>query len=300
MTTHIIAELKSSCKTIKWKIFNSETAVPKEYEVYSEVQEWEQPNFKWYVLDTIRLFDENWEARIYALPKISKDSNRCPILANNEEWEAVKKMWNENKELRECKEKRNRKEAEELKEFAWLSKRFVSKTLYNFEPLTETHKKVVKILQEYCASYQQWDTDKWLYLCGGVGVWKTHLIAWVIDELCNKRVRCLYKSVPTLLNEIKDTFDTGRDSQRRIIDRCSRVDVLVLDDIGTEKPTDRVAEILYTIINNRYENMKTTIFTSNLKVPELWDRLNPRISDRIYDMCQILDLSRITKSYRWR
>ena len=252
------------------------------------------------MLDTSTWYDSAWNKHVYAVPRIKRDSNWNLMTSDDEEWKKVRDSRENNPEIMEIRLKYIEKEWQEYREYAWLSKRFFDKTFSNFELLTETHKKVVKFLEDYCIAYEEWKTDKWLYICWWVGVGKTHLVAWLINALCCKRVRCIYKSVPNLLNEIKDTFDTWRESQKKIIDRCSRVELLVLDDIWTEKPTDWVAEVLYTIINNRYENMKTTVFTSNLKVPELWDRIWPRISDRIYDMCQILDLSRITKSYRWR
>ena len=272
----------------------------KEYEIVSEWKDEWEPHYKGYILDTVRLFDEEWNTHLYVVPRIAKDMNWNIRLSDDEEWEAVKKMREENEQIKEVKDKYRKQLAEEYKQYAWLTKRFFWKNFDNFEKLTDTHTKAVKFLAKRCDDYVSWETEKGVYLCWGVWVWKTHLVAAMVNALCYKWVRCIYKSVPTLLNDIKDTFDMAGDGQKRIIDKCSRVEVLVLDDIGTEKPSDRVAEVLYMIINNRYEDMKTTIFTSNLKVPELWDRLTPRISDRIYDMCQILDLSRITKSYRWR
>jgi len=51
--------------------------------------------------------------------------------------------------------------------------------------------------------------------------------------------------------------------------RCIDVDVLVLDDIGQEKPSEWVKERLYIIINERYQLGKKTILTSNVSLQKL-------------------------------
>jgi len=57
---------------------------------------------------------------------------------------------------------------------------------------------------------------------------------------------------------------------------------LVLDDLGTCKLSEWMFEILYSLINYRYEYLKTTIITSNYSIEqlaELWndDRITSRI-----------------------
>ena len=52
-----------------------------------------------------------------------------------------------------------------------------------------------------------------------------------------------------------------------------------------KKPTDWVCEIIFRLINNRYEKMLTTIITSNFDLNQISDRLNDRIASRIAEMC---------------
>ena len=67
-----------------------------------------------------------------------------------------------------------------------------------------------------------------------------------------------------------------------------KAEVLVIDDIGTEKPSDWVAETLYNLVNSRYENTKTTIFTSNLELDELADKVDDKLASRITEMTDII------------
>lgn len=65
------------------------------------------------------------------------------------------------------------------------------------------------------------------------------------------------------------------------MDKYSNAHLLVLDDLGAEKPTEFVITTLYLIINRRYENMLTTVITSNYDYNDLADIIDERIIDRI-------------------
>lgn len=61
------------------------------------------------------------------------------------------------------------------------------------------------------------------------------------------------------------------------------VDLLIIDDIGAEKPSDWVREQLLNIIDERYSNNRTTIYTSNFSIPQIEENLHGRIADRLND-----------------
>ena len=76
-------------------------------------------------------------------------------------------------------------------------------------------------------------------------------------------------SVPHLLAEIRDTYDRdpGERSYMDFFNRLVAVDLLHLEDLGTEKRTDWVLEQLYSLINERYEQQRSILVTTNLSVP---------------------------------
>ncbi len=114
------------------------------------------------------------------------------------------------------------------------------------------------------------------------GSGKTRLAVGVGNALiknCNQTVRFL--TTIALLNKIKASFDS-EESTEGLIYEMSNVDVLILDDIGSEKPTEWVNNILFTIINDRMSAKKITIFTSNTAVELL--NLDERITSRIGKM----------------
>ena len=67
-------------------------------------------------------------------------------------------------------------------------------------------------------------------------------------------------------------------------------DYLFIDDIGSEKTTEFVITFLYLIVNKRYENMKRTVFATNLSLEDFSSRYGDRILSRINEMCLLVEL----------
>ena len=104
----------------------------------------------------------------------------------------------------------------------------------------------------------------------------------------------------SLFNSIKKTFakDYEGESESKIVDKCIKAQLLVIDDLGIEITNDWSRQNLHYIIGSRYDNMSPTIFTSNLSLLDLSDKLqDSRIPSRIVEMCEgnILELGNIDK-----
>jgi len=123
-----------------------------------------------------------------------------------------------------------------------------------------------------------------LYLHGPVGCGKTHTVAAIALEWLQP-IR--WANVPALLETIRRSFN---DNQATVDDVATTRRIVVLDDLGAEKPSEWVRERLYQIINHRYENDLTTVITSNLSVDDLAKRVGARNSSRIYELCEAIEL----------
>lgn len=130
--------------------------------------------------------------------------------------------------------------------------------------------------------------------CNGKGLYfysntkgsgKTRLMVSIGNALINTQgvgVRFIFTN--TLLDEIKGTFEKSEngESYSALIAGLRSIEVLILDDMGAERPTPWVNEIFYGLLNDRMTAKKPTLFTSNCSIEDL--SYNDRIVDRLFRM----------------
>ena len=126
---------------------------------------------------------------------------------------------------------------------------------------------------------------RWLTLLGKSGIGKTHLARAVFKRLKNFR----YYDHPQLgisqahamsFIDWRELADQLRNGEHYRVDAIAKAWVVVVDDIGSEyDPSGFLASRLDRIVNARLG--KWTIFTSNLLLAEVADRLDSRIADRM-------------------
>jgi DNA replication protein DnaC len=104
-----------------------------------------------------------------------------------------------------------------------------------------------------------------LWFDGPVGTGKTSLAILVAKAAKDAGRSYAVYPVPRLLAEIKRTFDRDSgDNYLAFFRRLCSVDVLVLDDLGAEKQTEWVLEQLYSIVNERWQDRRSIVVTTNI------------------------------------
>jgi DNA replication protein DnaC len=110
---------------------------------------------------------------------------------------------------------------------------------------------------------------KGLWFDGAVGTGKTSLAILVAKAAKEAGRSYAVYPVPLLLAEIKRTFDRdASDSYMSFFRKLCAVDLLVLDDLGAQKQTEWVLEQLYSIVNERWQDQRSIIVTTNLPEPD--------------------------------
>jgi len=139
---------------------------------------------------------------------------------------------------------------------------------------------------------------KGLCLIGPVGIGKTHIAASVLRRVITRtKARGLFYAVGDLLKLIRSTYNpVVRTAEMDIIRPVMEADLLVLDDLGREKPTEWVEETLNLIVDTRYNCKRPTIFTTNYEdmsddteLDALKVRVGFRMHSRMHEMCEFLE-----------
>lgn len=128
-------------------------------------------------------------------------------------------------------------------------------------------------------------------LTGIPGTGKSHLamsILKAVNDNADPYISCLFISVNDLLRLIKDSISNPESvyKEDRMVKQLSNVDLLVLDDLGSESSFKQEAsesseynqKILFGILNAR----RNTIITTNLSSDELENIYNQKIISRLY------------------
>ncbi len=159
------------------------------------------------------------------------------------------------------------------------------------------------------------DVKQGLLFMGRCGVGKTHLAVAILKALAlGKGVSGRFCDFHQLLREIKNSYNpvTGT-SEMELLGPICGTPLLVLDDLGAEKPSPWVLDTLHFVINQRYLRQLTTLITTNFpdtptpSAPEqpgehgsppgpaypretLSERIGYRLRSRIYEMCHVIEM----------
>lgn len=180
---------------------------------------------------------------------------------------------------------------------AQLPKRYDGCHFHNYKAQTPSQAAALKFAMNFAMEYPA--VDRGLLFMGTVGVGKTHLAVSILKGLTERGFECLFYEFGTLLKEIQDSYNPKTfTSELSVLGPVLKADVLVLDELGASKPTDWVRDTLAHIINTRYNEKKTTIFTTNYldmrpheREETLEDRIGVRTRSRLYEMCRSIEMS---------
>lgn len=175
--------------------------------------------------------------------------------------------------------------------------------------LAETQRAVSRLMQIFAGTGQVLDR-RGVYLYGDVGLGKSGLAAATVHRAIRAGNTALYITVPDLLNHLRSTYapdaTVGYDE---LLDRIQNAQLLVLDDLGTERASSWAVEKLYQIIDHRCRTGGRLIVTSNLAPNDLLLHLEgaaswtgKRIVDRLMAMCTpvLLTGRNLRESGLWR
>ena len=191
----------------------------------------------------------------------------------------------------ECREIRiNRRSSRRIG--SGVPKRFRGVSLER-KPICDLDPMVLRQVRDFVADLERnLELGRGFWFYGDVGTGKTSLAMLISKAAVEAGRSVAIYSVPQLLADIKATYEDGSGSSYlQLFRRLSRVDLLHLDDLGAEKRTEWVLEQLYAIVNERWQEQRSIVVTTNLSDrDELRDQVGARTVSRLSEMCATIPI----------
>jgi DNA replication protein DnaC len=166
-------------------------------------------------------------------------------------------------------------------------------------------------------------TEHGLLLMGPCGVGKTHLAVAAMKAIVLRGHSGLYYDYRELLKEIQSSYNPeNQATEMGVLEPVLKAEILVLDDVGSSKPSPWALETVGHVLNTRYNEQRVTILTTNyldadtsssaaggagaaatggaptralgMRAPAIEDslaeRVGRRIRSRLYEMCRTVEI----------
>lgn len=156
-------------------------------------------------------------------------------------------------------------------------------TFANSTETNEHNQKIYLVCEEICNSIE---TTKYknIVLLGKTGMGKTYLCSAIANCLIEKDKEVLFTTAYNLNQHFLECHVSDINRKQQYLSNIIGVDVLIIDDLGTEPIYKNVSlEYLFAVLNERKQQQKITIYSTNLTPEQIRDRYEERIFSRMFD-----------------
>ena len=163
-----------------------------------------------------------------------------------------------------------------------IPERFQNRTLETYIATTKEQQYALSFAKDFAASFAGEKTGQGAIFCGERGTGKTHIAIGVSSAIMRQYSRsAIFITVQRLIRSVRDTW--SRESEKtesEVIRFFTEPDLLVLDEVGVQSGSENEKQILFDLLNERYQQRKSTIVLTNLTANECVAFLGERIVDR--------------------
>lgn len=211
-----------------------------------------------------------------------------------------------------------RARSQSLLSAARIPKRYEHCELATFE-FDGPHRHLAPARMAACRFVEEYPMDRTgLLFVGSSGLGKTHLAVGIAKALIREKgVECIFYDYAELLKQIQDSYNPSVNAtELGLLRPVFETEVVVLDDLGSVRPTEWRWDTIRLILNSRYNKKLPTIITTNFadepatgladpdgRVTEsfdtaraaarndtLGDRIGERMRSRLHEMCRLIEM----------
>jgi len=161
--------------------------------------------------------------------------------------------------------------------------RFRDRSLDNFATDCEGERKALRVARAYAERFESAaKKGTSLIFCGLPGTGKTHLACAIASHVIRAGYSALFINAIAALRRVKATYSKDRaESEEAAIEAFRNPRLLILDEIGVQFGSETERQILFEIINGRYEALRPTILVSNEPLAQCAIYVGDRVMDRM-------------------
>lgn len=183
--------------------------------------------------------------------------------------------------------RRTQEEAARKKDLCFRSARLAE---WRFENADRDQPEIFDMMKNYADNFSDYlHSGKGLLLYGSVGTGKTFMAACIANRIIENGFSAYMTSISLISHDLYASGD--KNAYLKSLDRYS---LLILDDLGIERTTEYMREVVFDVVDLRYRLGKPLIVTTNLTKNQLAKPENmddKRIYDRIIEMCHPIEFT---------
>lgn len=207
---------------------------------------------------------------------------RCNCSKSTAFWNQYDLKQNELEKQRKLRELINR-----IYKDTHIKKRLQKCNFENFD-VTDDNKDTIETIKKYTELCIKNEMKNGIIIYGNIGYENTHIVSSIANKFIENDKIVLLERTSSIIDRIKESFRQNVITEVEVIELYSNVEMLIIDDLGSETMSKWALEKLYKIINNRYENELPLVITTRYNKGELLEQMSIENQDLAEEFIQIL------------
>lgn len=205
-----------------------------------------------------------------------KMASQCPMCQEQQAAQEIERS-------ERIKAEAHARRIESLFNHAGIPPRFKDRSFDNYEFTMPEQERALRTARNYADTFEdKLSRGTCLIFSGKAGTGKTHLACAVANAILKRGHSALFTTVSDAMRAIKRTYGpestvSEADAIRTFVDPT----LLILDEVGGSKGSEHEMQLLFDIVNKRYEHGKPIIILTNLDAVTLREHLGDRVTDRL-------------------